>query len=463
MDSEVLIVGAGPTGLTLACDLLRRGVSCRIIDQATGPSEGSRGFTLKPRSLAVLAGLGAFEAPEGARKGGESAGTAGETVADRIRRAGRTEARLRVHFGAEKLFDLAVPPDPDPARNSVGLPQYRTEQILRDRLRDLGGEVAYDTGLAEFTDTTDGVKATLTDGTVHAARFLIGADGGRSTVRAELGIGFEGRTDEDLRALIADVPIEGLDRADGAHLWMLPNGMVAARPLPHDTHWQLVIGGGDAARDAAFKGRDITVGEPRWQSVWRYNARLATAYGKGNVFLCGDAAHVHSPFGGHGMNTGIQDAANLGWKLELVLRGVASRRLLDTYELERLPVGRAILADSDKQKSAMLLPRPLRPLLRFVLRRVLRRVQIRGRDDHPRYPDSRLTGRGGGDAVGYEGRFFTLLTAGDAPEIAGLETRVVNTAGLKRGTIALVRPDGYLGIVARNSAELAAYVAGLTA
>jgi 2-polyprenyl-6-methoxyphenol hydroxylase-like FAD-dependent oxidoreductase len=262
-----------------------------------------------------------------------------------------------------------------------------------------------------------------------------------------------------MRALIADVPIEGLNRADGVHLWILPNGMVVARPFPHHAHWQLVIGGGDAARDAAFKGRDIAIGKPHWQSVWRYNARLATAYRKGNVFLCGDAAHVHSPFGGHGMNTGIQDAANLGWKLELVLRGVASRRLLDTYESERLPVGRGILADSEKQKSAMLLPRPV---LRFALRRVLTRAQIRGRDDHPRYPDSRLTGKGGGDVAGYEGRFFTLLTAGDAPEIAGLETRVVKTAELKRGTIALVRPDGYLGIVTRNSAELAAYVTGLT-
>jgi 2-polyprenyl-6-methoxyphenol hydroxylase-like FAD-dependent oxidoreductase len=461
MDSEVLIAGAGPTGLTLACDLLRRGVSCRIIDQAAGPSEGSRGFTLKPRSLAVLAGLGSFEAPDSAGEEG-SRRPAGETVADRIRRAGRLEAQLRVHLGAEKLLDLTVPPDPDPARNSVALPQYRTEEILRDRLHELGGEVAYGTGLAGFTDTGDEVKATLTDGTVHSARFLVGADGGRSTVRTALGIGFEGRTNEDMRALISDVPIEGLNRADGVHLWMLPNGMVAARPIPHDTHWQLVIGGGPAAREAAFKGREIKVGEPRWQSEWRYNARLATAYRRGNVFLCGDAAHVHSPFGGHGMNTGIQDAANLGWKLQLVTQGAASRRLLDTYETERLPVGRAILADSDKQKSALLPPRPLRPLLRFVVARTLRRVQIRTRDDHPRYPEGPLIGKGGGDVAGHEGRVFTLLTAGTAPATEGLETRVVRTDKLKRGTIALVRPDGYVGTVARNSAELTAYVTSLT-
>jgi 2-polyprenyl-6-methoxyphenol hydroxylase-like FAD-dependent oxidoreductase len=455
MDTEVLIAGAGPSGLTLACDLLRRGVSCRIVDQAARPGEGSRGFTLKPRSLAVLAGLGAA---------GNGAGSpAGMNIADRIRAAGHTGGNLRVHLGPEKLFDLTVPPDPIPERNSVGLPQYRTEQILRDRLRELGGEVDYGVGLAGFTDTGGRVQATLTDGTTHDARFLVGADGGRSTVRTALGIGFEGRTDEDMRALISDVPIEGLNRADGVHLWLSPHGMVAARPIPHDTHWQLVIGGGDAVRETVFKGRRIGIGEPRWQSVWRYNARLATAYGKGNVFLCGDAAHVHSPFGGHGMNTGIQDAANLGWKLHLVLRGVAGRRLLDTYEQERLPVGRAILADSDKRASAMIPPRPLRPLLRFVVRRMLRRAQLRDRDAHPRYPDSPLTGRGGGDVVGHEGRFFTVLSAGDAPPVPGLETRNIRMDTMKPGVIALVRPDGYLGIVTRKRAEIAEYVAALTA
>lgn len=443
MDAEVLIAGAGPTGLTLACDLLRRGVSCRLIDQAPGPAEGSRGFTLKPRSLAVLAGLG---------------GEGGLNVADRLRAAAGVQPRLRVHFGPEKLFDLAVEPDPDPARNSAGLPQYRTEEILRDRLRELGGEVGFGVGLADFTDTGDEVTATLTDGTVHTARFLVGADGGRSTVRAGLGIGFEGRTDEDMRAVIADVPLEGLDRADGVHLWLLPGGMIAARPIPYDTHWQLVIGGEDV--DVSLAG--IEIGQARWRSVWRYNARLATAYGKGNVFLAGDAAHVHSPFGGHGMNTGIQDAANLGWKLHLVLRGVASRRLLDTYESERLPVGRAILADSDTKAMAMVPPRVLRPLLRLVMRRMLRRTQLRDRDSHPRYPGSRLSGKGGGDVAGHEGRAFTVLTAGDVPEISGLETRVVIMEDLKPGTIALVRPDGYLGIVTRDRAELAAYVDGLT-
>ncbi|MEV6346783.1 FAD-dependent monooxygenase [Actinoplanes sp. NPDC051851] len=502
MDVEVLIAGAGPTGLVLAIDLLRRGVSCRIVDRLPEPAAGSRGFTLKPHTLGLLDGLG---------------------VADRIRAAGSSDGRSRIHIGPRKLCDLAVPPDPDPARNAVGLPEFRTERILRERLAELGGRVEFGAGLVDFKDETgasgddDGdqaVTATLADGSTCTARFLVGADGGGSTVRGTLGVAFEGRTDEDTRALIMDVPIAGLDRAAGTHLWFLERGMVAARPIPHDDHWQLSMGGGPASRGGDVQralteatGRtDIRVGTPRWQSIWRYNVRLAAAYRKGSVFLCGDAAHVHSPFGGHGMNTGIQDAINLGWKLELVLRGYASRALLETYESERRPVGEAILADSDRQKSSLLPPRLLRPLMRFVLPRLLTRNAIRDRATYPKYTGSPLTATSGevtpssrvtpsgkvaptgevapsgklvpsGEVVpsgeiapalpdAHDGRLFTALTFGPSvPELGPLTdfTQVIRSDDLALayaaapGAVVLIRPDGYLALTTNDPAAIESY------
>ncbi|MFE3452500.1 FAD-dependent monooxygenase [Nonomuraea sp. NPDC059194] len=352
---DVLIVGAGPTGLTLACDLARRGIDYRIIEQSPVPQVGSRGFTLKPRSLEALDDLG---------------------VADRIVAAAAVHSRIRFHLGEPPLFDLDVPPAPPseqrPYPNALALPEWRTEAILRDRLAELGGKVDFGHRLTGFTTDAHGVTATLerADGaveTVHA-RYLIGADGGRSQVRRTLGLPFTGATAEDTRALLADVRIDGLDRRAGVHLWMASDGhLLVARPIPQTDTWQVVA---SLQPDAAGQwpdptlatlqqamiertGRaDLRLSNPQWLSAWRYNLRMVDTYRVGPVLLAGDAAHVHSPFGGHGMNTGIQDAYNLGWKLALVLRDVAADSLLDTYQTERLPVARAVLADSDQRFSA---------------------------------------------------------------------------------------------------------------
>jgi 2-polyprenyl-6-methoxyphenol hydroxylase-like FAD-dependent oxidoreductase len=386
MDTDVIIVGAGPTGLALAVDLRQRGVACRVVDRAATASPGTRGFTLKPSTLDVLAGLG---------------------VTDRIRAAGTVERHLRFFLTpAERatarqrrrarrpLFELEVPTAAGHA--PVGIPQFRTEAILRDRLAELGGEVEFGRTVTGFTDDGAEVSAAFADGSTLRARYLVGADGGRSTIRSTAGIGFAGRTQTE-SALIADVRLAGLDPTAGVHMFLGPRGMVVCRPIPHDDHWQVVTGGAlDGEEPSAdlvqrrctqlIRRDDLRVMDARWTSIWRYNLRIADAYRKGRVFVAGDAAHVHPPAGGHGMNTGIQDACDLGGRLGQVLAGTSGPEVLDGYEQERRPVARAILADSAEQfKGMTALPR----LPRFVLRRVLKAGFARrqaSNQETPRHP-----------------------------------------------------------------------------
>ena len=488
---DVVIAGAGPTGLALACDLARRGIRCRVLDQAPGPAPGSRGVTLKPRSLEVLDDLG---------------------VADRVLAAAHVESHSRYRFGDGKQVAVHVRPEKaSPGRpypNSVALPQWRTREILLERLGELGVSVEFGSGVSGVTDGADSVRVRTGDGEVIEARYLVGADGGRSTVRGALGVPFRGST-HTARALLADVHVTGLRRGDGVHLWLTASGhMVAARPLAGSELWQVVgsvEGGTEVDTDdeakllatlrsivAARTGRaDLRLTDPSWLSLWRYNLRMVDSYRAGRVFLAGDAAHVHSPFGGHGMNTGLQDAHNLGWKLSLVLQGIADDRLLDTYQAERLPVGRAILSDSHRRMSGRTPPKLLRPLVGLLAGRTFARRARASRQDHPMYPDSPLTrhaaGRGpvrAGEpapdaSIEVDGRpgtlfdlmrgpHFTVLCFGAvATPRLGEHVRVHTVGanvsdprgslrrgfGAREGTVVVVRPDGYVGLLAVDADE----------
>jgi hypothetical protein len=333
---------------------------------------------------------------------------------------------------------------------------------------------------------------TFADGSQERVRYLVGCDGGRSGVRKALGIAFEGHTDEDARALLADVDVSGLsDHA--VHLWGGHQEMLVLRPYREGEPWQAIASiGADEEPSLEWLQRtvversgvpELRVSNPQWLSVWRYSLRMAERYRAGRVFLAGDAAHVHSPFGAFGLNTGVQDAYNLGWKLALVLRG-APEALLDTYEGERLPVGRAILEESDRRfASATAPPRFLRPILPHIVKRFLAGMNKRGRNDHPRYYESPLTVPGkrrlrAGDTAPdglartadgsvrlfdlFRARRFTLLAIGrDVPELSGpVAGYAVDVEGnsYPRSGYVLVRPDGYVAAVTDDVAELTTYL-----
>lgn len=345
-ETEVLIAGAGPAGLVLACELARRGVACLIAERDAEPFAGARGKGLQPRTLEVFEDLG---------------------VLDRVLALGGPYPPIRAEVNGEVVFTgyMDEPREATadvPYPNTWMLPQWRTGSILRERLAELGGSVMSNAVLVSFTQDDDAVTAVLrVDGIEQEvrAKYLVGADGGSSTVRRGLGVAFIGETHEEERSLLADVRAEGLDR-EFWHVW--PQGgenafPVGLCPLAGTDTFQIMIPVApgtapeptlevfQAAVDAAAGPGRIKLTELVWSSVFRPNIRMAERFRVGRVFLAGDAAHVHSPAGGQGLNTGVQDACNLGWKLAAVLGG-ADAELLDSYEAERLPVAADVLGIS---------------------------------------------------------------------------------------------------------------------
>ncbi|MFX0576471.1 FAD-dependent monooxygenase [Nocardia nepalensis] len=341
--TRVLIAGAGPTGLTLAIELARRNIPVRIIDRATEFFAGSRGDGIQPRTLEVFDDLG---------------------VLDAVHVAGAPAPVMRAYFGGEFAGEhrAAEPVEPTPAvpyPNTWVLGQSRTEAILRDRLAEFGVRVELATALVSFEQDETGVTAELAhDGVTETVRvaYLVGADGGRSTVRKTLGIPFEGSTDDSIRMLLGDVGADALDHDYG--YWFAAVGRpmegIVLSPLPGGTQFQFGAPLGEDVEpslevlqefvDRYTGNPDIVLSDLTWATVWRPNIRLAQRFREGRVFLAGDAAHVHPPTGGQGMNTGIQDAYNLGWKLAAAVAGDES--LLDSYESERRKVAARVLGIS---------------------------------------------------------------------------------------------------------------------
>jgi 2-polyprenyl-6-methoxyphenol hydroxylase-like FAD-dependent oxidoreductase len=324
---NVLIAGAGPTGLTLGIDLARRGIAVRVVDQATAYFEGSRGDGLQPRTLEVFEDLG---------------------VLDEVMAQGIALPAIKVvidgRFVQERRMAPIVDPTPDsPYPNARMLGQSRVEAILRTKLAEYGVQVELGSALETFTQDAEKVTATLATGETLTVDYLVGADGGRSTVRKTLGIPFVGTTDESIRMLLGDVAADGLDHDFG--YWFArgtdPMSGIVMTPLSGGEQFQFGTPLDDDQLDPSLetlqelvdrfagpgiaKLRDLT-----WSTIWRPNIRLAERFRDGRVFLAGDAAHVHPPTGGQGLNTGVQDAYNLGWKLASGNEGV-----LATYETER--------------------------------------------------------------------------------------------------------------------------------
>ncbi|UXT23988.1 FAD-dependent oxidoreductase (plasmid) [Agrobacterium tumefaciens] len=471
-DADVLICGAGAAGLTLAIEFARRGVSFRLVEKTSEPFPGSRGKGIQPRTQEVFEDLG---------------------ILDKVVAAGGVYPPMRDGHGdgsfTEKNFGERSHATPaEPYHIPLMIPQFLTEKIMRNRLAELGSRVEFGCELTAFEQDGNGVTAHLSRSTGTEAvriRYLVGADGGRSFVRHALGIAFPGKT-LGVRAIVADVVLHGLGRDVW---WQFNSGdtqrMVAICPLGGTDLFQIQApippqGEVDLSAEGLEKliadrtGRNnVKVQTVTWASAYTMNARLADRYRADRIFLTGDAAHIHPPTGGQGLNISVQDAYNLGWKLAAVLCG-AEDELLDSYEAERRPVAAEVLGlssrllDAGKQgeirrgREVHQLDIGYRqsPLVRGPASRSL------GLCAGDRAPDAPVEGAAGQPSRLFRlfaGTHWTLLVNGQrsvAPR-SGLHIHrlgqrgdvldsfghVRDAYGLAPDECVLIRPDGYVGAI----------------
>ncbi|MBB5954359.1 2-polyprenyl-6-methoxyphenol hydroxylase-like FAD-dependent oxidoreductase [Saccharothrix tamanrassetensis] len=341
LSTDVLAVGAGPAGLALGCALRASGVDHVLVDRAAAPARHSRAAIVHARTLELLALVGA---------------------ADDLVACGRPGATVAVHSRDSVLLSVDFGGLDTPYPFVLGVPQEATERVLDARLRQLGGVVHRSHALVDVRRQESGVTAMVSDaeGVVHSvrARYLVGCDGLHSGVRDWSGIPFRGHTGPQTFAL-AEVEMDWPGALDAFTYFLSEQGTLLLSPMPNGRFRVAArVPCGSPAPDLAQVRRLLDAGGPRGaaervrgldvSSTWQVQYRLAEAFRAGPVFLVGDAAHVHSPVGGLGMNVGIQDALNLAWKLASVLDGTAAEALLDTYDAERRPVAEGTLAFTER-------------------------------------------------------------------------------------------------------------------
>ncbi|WP_331729731.1 FAD-dependent oxidoreductase [Streptomyces sp. NBC_00073] len=339
--ARVLVVGAGPVGLTAAHELARRGLRVRLVDGAPGPARESRAVAVHPRTLETFDQMG---------------------VVDGVLARGRKNRAFTMYARGSRLVrldaDYAAMPTRFPYSLIIG--QAETEHVLREAVARLGVSVEWGVRLASFEQDHDRVRTRLEhpDGTTeeYEVPWLVGCDGGHSTVRKQLGLPLLGESSETWA--LADAPVS-TDLPPDTIYWV-HTGSQALMMVPYqrEGYWRLLDTApgaqpGDAARRFSEKlgaglGRPVRVGEPEWTSVFTFQQRMVPRMHDGRCFVAGDAAHVHSPASGQGMNTGIQEAYNLAWKLAMAARGQAGRELLATYGQERVPIGKALIGSTRK-------------------------------------------------------------------------------------------------------------------
>src|SRR5256884_4738279 len=345
-DTDVLVVGAGPTGLMLANQLVRRGVRLRIIDRHAGPARESRALGVQARTLEIYSHLGIADQAVALGKRADGAVLWAQ---------GRRAARV-------PLGDIGRHVSPYPYLLVLG--QDDNERLLGEALRARGLSVQWNTELVGLVQDTDRVTATLKnpDGTRSEVTvpWLAGCDGARSTVRELSGIAFEGAPYQHV-FFVADVQMTGSMAPDVLNVYLWRSGFHLVFPMRGTDHWRIVgilpphLRGRD---DLTFEdttpslrheaGVDLSFQSCNWYSTYRIHHRRAARLQDRRCFLLGDAAHIHSPVGGQGMNTGLQDAYNLAWKLALVVSGRAGAALVHSYEDERLPVAKRLLSTTDR-------------------------------------------------------------------------------------------------------------------
>ena len=499
-DTDVLIVGAGPTGLMLANQLARRGVRMRIIDRHASPARESRALGVQARTLEIYSHLGIADQAVALGKRADGAVLWAQ---------GRRAARV-------PLGDIGRDVSPYPYLLVLG--QDDNERLLGDALRARGLAVQWNTELVGLAQDTDHVTATLKnpDGSQSEVRvpWLAGCDGARSTVRELSGIPFEGAPYQHV-FFVADVQMTGSMAPDVLNVYLWRRGFHLLFPMRGTDHWRIVgilpphLRGRD---DLTFEetiptlrhevGTELSFQACNWYSTYRIHHRRAARFHDRRCFLLGDAAHIHSPVGGQGMNTGLQDAYNLAWKLALVVSRRAGAGLVHSYEDERLPVANHLLKRTDRLFSIVVSDNWLIGLLRTkvmpkimglalrtaAVRRLFFRtisqtgIRYRGSplshalvglpEDAPRagdrFPWVRLKFQPSGPLEDLYGRLddlrFTLLLFGQAAPPGGIpelgdqlrihevpsdpaNERELARARIPRPSFYLLRPDGHVGLV----------------
>jgi len=478
---EVMVVGAGPTGLVAAIQLRRFGVEVEVVDRAAAPATTSRALGCHARTMEVLEDVG--------------------VVAD-VLQVARPLRGASYFRGDRQIARMLWEPPDAPFPYPYMIPQRELEEILRRRLRGLGVEVRWGCELTGAKEEDGGVTASTSEGSERRAGWLLGCDGAHSRVREIAGIRFSGEAypevyhlgdlQLDLRAGLDDSrawvggerPIMAMP-LDGAGLWRVLADVTPAEggrvPPPTEESFQRLLD------ERAFGRGAVKVLASRWLSTFRLQRRHAESYRAGRLFLAGDAAHVFAPFGGQGMNTGIQDAYALAWRLAAVVRGWGRPALLDTYHAERHAIGSQVIAHVERSRRVMTWRHPLAGPLRDAMLAVLmrsrgfrRRACLRGSElalsyrglswlseqtgpcagpqAGDRAPDGLMSGArlytlrdgtrflllvfsgpGGPPRLEVDPRRVQVLAVGEA------EDALRRRYGAGRGALVLVRPDGYIG------------------
>ena len=480
--TTVLLIGAGPVGLTLACELARRHIPYRLVERTAGPAHGSRAKALQPRSLEVLHDLG---------------------LAENLLAAGATDLPYRKFNGKQLLGEaprrLSARTDTK-YPNLLLLPQYEVEAALRTKLVALGGTMEWATELTALSQTDTAITCRLEHPNWTeelTCTYLVACDGGKSSTRKHLGIPFVGETHQQEQLWVGDVQVQGL-MPDAWYNWLSPEfGLAFALfPFKHSATWQLqavmrpnadgtIPAPTLAGFNQLFQERthlaDVRFTASSWQSTYRVNVRRAERFRVGNAFLAGDAAHVHSIVGGLGMNTGIQDAYNLGWKLAAVVRGEAPSTLLDTYAEERIPIAEELLrTTSAKQQALVQAAQTGKGAFDTLTTTDTTQLNLHYRDSSLTIPGAATrNGLQAGDRApdvplasgqwlsdhlrGPEWKLLHFGPTNLAPRpflklIPADEEALRHTYGLAEGLV-LIRPDGYLALLATTADEVRKYFA----